>query len=65
MQESEIKFIIVIWIQGTASEISNSDSCFCRGIEMVLHAVKCRQVFETFLAHAQGVSMTGVKYLLP
>lgn len=65
VQETEIKFIIVIWIQGTAFETGNSDSCFCRGVEMVLHAVKCRQIFETFLAYSQGVSVTGVKYLLP
>jgi len=58
-------FIVVIWIQGTASEVGYSDSCFCRGIEMTLLAIKCRQVFETFQANAQGVPMTGVKYLLP
>jgi hypothetical protein len=32
---------------------------------MVLLAVKCRQVFETFRAYAKGVPVTGVKYLLP
>ena len=58
-------FIVVIWIQGTASEVGHSDSCFCRGIEMTLLAIKCRQVFETFQANSQGVPMTGVKYLLP
>jgi hypothetical protein len=32
---------------------------------MVLLSLKFREVFETFLAYAQGVPMTGVMYLLP
>jgi hypothetical protein len=56
---------IVVMDSGAASEVGHSDSCFCRGIEMVLLAVKCRQVFEMFQAYAQGVPVTDVKYLLP
>jgi hypothetical protein len=33
VQETEIKFIVVIWIQGTASEIGNSDSWFAGGLK--------------------------------
>jgi hypothetical protein len=32
---------------------------------MVHLAVKCRQVFETFLTYAQGVPVTVVMYFLP
>jgi hypothetical protein len=32
---------------------------------MILLAIKCRQVYEMFQAYAQGVPMTGLKYVLP